>query len=518
MPEIVEQPAALRLLRQRLLLLFVAEPRFRFFCYRVQMSSEVRVSAIDDSEELRLLVRAELKRLLREEKDDDDTPRLGVYNAASIAAGTASSMGDGKNVENIYSYAMHVAVTGSPVDVAFALLSLMCTQCATTLFAFAYFDASWLEHDLATAAYPALSGITLGNFYESDAEAYFAKKDSAGVPYVLKVAGAIGCIVMVTLGRGEDKETLWTPFPAASPSYQARKLLSRRDCWRLLPLVLLQCCWALRAVFVPITIVVGVGHALAASRNAQETVLNALAAGYLFDLDSLGYALLVPTHKRDAYEDAPPLLLSWSTRRLEAIEWLIEVYSWGLWTVSLVVSLHIFLATDANAIDYDSGGYIVRVVNEVGVILLVRAALIGIAHAHVAFATRRSDLQQGQSQLVRGRGMQTLWLASRYVCIAFVAVLFGWLAYLAYFHVLDDSLGFTPVEGQWCLKDCLQTFPNEINATRCYGKDVVCSEPEGYWYDAVYDDDSNSAALDTYDSTGSDSAGSDSTSTGSYLG
>ena len=372
------------------------------------------------------------------------------------------------NLENIYSYAVHAVLTQPPLGVLISCIFSCSVTVLASIFAFTYFDASWLSHVQSDGGYNLFGGIGAVNYY------LYANED--GTPKVVFVARYIGCILLSTMARAEDVETLSTANPAAVILCQFGML---RGCcyWRVIPLIFLLFCWVLRALLVPLFIVLGVGHALAATGTALDIVLNAGAAGFILDLDSMGYTLLVPPRHRDEYESAPPHPIS--PLLAERTATLVEVYTWLLWVPAVIASF--LVLQDAWQISQP----------EIVVLLIVRGAVLGIAHAHIAFetwraartlqATKRANgtsKDQERARMVMGAGLVALIGLSIFLA-RYVA--YQWI----YWEVLNTHLGFDGPINEPCLLACLDASPSDVNATACYDKPLVgtCGlEWTGYSY------------------------------------
>ena len=352
------------------------------------------------------------------------------------------------NLENIYSYAVHAAVTSSPISALIACVYVGLVAVSATVLAFTYYDSSWLEHEKATMGVPYFSDIGAVNFYPDSS-------NPSGRPHVVNIAATIGVFLLCTMARAEDVETLSTPNPAVLIFCHFK---SFRGCcfWRVLPLLFIQFCWVLRALLCPLFLVLGVGHALASSESALDIVLNAGAASFILDLDQMGYTLLVQSRVRDKYEKSEPPLIS--PLLGESTDMLTDFWSWLLWVQAIVASL-LVLYNGTNAIVYD----------EMRTLLLVRGAVLGLAHAHIAFSTWRAtsssssstgtDLESGMSPSLPHM------LAGLAVSVALSILLAAFVAYKAiYVDLFDQKFGWQFSRNP-CLRACLNQYPADVNST-----------------------------------------------------
>jgi len=320
-----------------------------------------------------------------------------------------------------------------------------------TVLAFTYYDSSWLEHEKSTMGVPYFSGIAAANFYPDSS-------DPSGRPQVVNIAATIGVILLCTMARAEDVETLSTPNPAVVIFCYFNSLRGC-CCWRVLPLLFIQFCWVLRAMLCPLFLTLGVGHALASSESALDIVLNAGAASFILDLDSMGYTLLVQPRMRDKYEKSEPLLVS--PLLAESTDILTDLWSWLLWIQSVVASL-LILYQGTEVIFYD----------EMRTLLLVRGAVLGLAHAHIAFSTWRSiaakrSITTFLAEIPADSFPSSLprMLAGLAVVVALSILLAAFVAYQAiYLKVFDQQFGWVSSDDP-CFSACLNSYPADISSS-----------------------------------------------------
>ena len=381
------------------------------------------------------------------------------------------------NLENIYSYAMHVAFTRSPFQVIVTLFTLFIVNAVTLVLAMAYYDSSWLLHEFYKESYPGLSQIDLVNFYPIE------RQTPDGKILITKLAGAIGIATMCTITLSEDRETLLTAFPLAVPLFQWSSLARQR--WRLVPLVFLQGMWMFRAIMTPLFVVMGVAHSMASSDNATEIVLNSCAAAFLFDLDSLAYSLVVPPRKRAAYESEPPV--AGSPLASAAVRWT-DVSAWVLWLPNIIYSFLLFVRYFADL----SQEFLHAPMH-------IRGAIFAIAHAYGVLATQSVSLFDGRIAL-----SERLMLAIKGLLIVGISMAFTEAAYWIYKQILDEYFGFSflDAEATPCLAQCLATTPMFANSTLCYSGYIESRCPWGGTTSGAeysYDSDRNGSSYGSDD-------------------
>lgn len=394
------------------------------------------------NEELRAL-RAELSRL--------DTECKELRAAAAHNAPTEAQ--SQHELQNMFSYAVHISLTGSPVEVILATLQLLVVTGVTVLYAFAFFDASWLNRSKGEE-FEAFAEFDLGNFYSSTA------RYSSGMPRILHYTQIIGCILLGTMVRSEDAETLHTPFPAAILLYHV-DLYRKRRWWRVLAIGIMQLCWTARTM-TPVFMLLGVGHALAAADDAQAIIYDALAAAFLIDMDSLAYTLMSKL-TRERYEAMPPLstMGTPATATTTVTTGLVEVYVTLQWVLVVVISLSTLFSDINNHGPFSHQTYIGNLIS----VFLVRAGLFGVAHAHLTYVHLTSiDARPGSMAPSRRE------LATKLVCIYAVASMSGGLALFCWQQL---TAHFGHLHGRWwefypCLSECLRSYPSEINGTTCF--------------------------------------------------
>lgn len=373
-------------------------------------------------------------------------------------------------IENLYTYAAHVAITGSPLRCLCACFMVGVVQVLIALFAFAYFDSSWLSRHISEQGFPQFGSIHPGNFYAGKFSSLDFQSDrlmaGTDLPQIVSLAALIGVLLLVSITRSEDVETLQTPFPLAIVIFHPHVL--RKSIWRVVPLVFILFCWMLRALWVPLCLNLGVAFALASSGNAQDIVINSIAAGFLFDLDSMAYTILVSVRHRAEYEAVKPP--PGCPLAVEGADVVIEVYTRLMWAAGAFFS--VFFLFEADPTDT---GFIIRCTE---IALLVRGAIFGFAQAHIAWICSRGSHRSGSndeskasvgvlpagasrcSHVLLGLGLLT---------IVGVTTLCGALLYQFHRGVLDTRLGwryYTDMEP--CLQACLHTFPGATNGSVCY--------------------------------------------------
>ena len=384
-----------------------------------------------------------------------------------------------EKLKNIYTYAAHAAIIGTPLQCLSACFMLGIVQILAAVFAFAYLDSSWLSQKISMEDYPQFGSIHPGNYYGVNTVA------GIGIPVVVRVAASIGVVLLVTITRSEDMETLQTPFPLAIVICHPEIL--RKSIWRVVPLAFILFCWMVRALLVPVSLCLGGAFALASSDNAQEIVLNSVAAGFLLDLDSMAYALLVGVRRREQYEASkPPPGCPLVTDGTDVV---IEVYSWLVWAPGVFFSLFFLFEADARDTTY------IFSLMQIG--LIMRGVLFGFAQAHVALTCSRpnhrsrtkDDAQSKASVGVRAAADASacshVLLALGLLSIVVATTLLGWVAHLIRSDILDWEMGWRTwgLDTDLCLQECLHTFPGATNGSTCYSGIILCSGDDSYSYE-----------------------------------
>jgi hypothetical protein len=123
------------------------------------------------------------------------------------------------------------------------------------------------------------------------------------IPTINLITAITGMLFLAVQIEGADAQALCTPLPVHVLMMPRGGGASERHpvlAWRLVAAVIMQAAWAVRFVFVPCLVMAGSGFALGGSHNAQSLVLNALAASFIPDLDSILFRVMPRAHV-DAY-------------------------------------------------------------------------------------------------------------------------------------------------------------------------------------------------------------------------
>ena len=109
------------------------------------------------------------------------------------------------------------------------------------------------------------------------------------LPLINFLASICGLILLGFEAFDEEVESLVVPCPALlffNPTFRNRWPGIGGVAWRIFSCALQQLAWVSRFLFVPVMVHAGAAFALVGSMDAQAVVLNSLAAGFIFHLDS----------------------------------------------------------------------------------------------------------------------------------------------------------------------------------------------------------------------------------------
>ena len=160
----------------------------------------------------------------------------------------------------------------------------------------------------------------------------------------------------------------------------------------------LQFIWCCRSLLLPVLAGLGTAGAFAGATNAQDIVLNAVAIGFVFELDDFFYAGLLSRGSRTAFEEtvpSPTSPLATAGRRELVSRW-----CWLIWCADSAFSIY-FYSTWAlvvsptelsETIVYDTQRYWI----------FVRAALMALGQMHLAIHSGRLAAGMCKTRLAWG--------------------------------------------------------------------------------------------------------------------
>jgi len=285
--------------------------------------------------------------------------------------------------ESSYSLCVTLCILSErPSDVAcaVALQLVLCTL--ATLFSFGFYDAAYIESyllEFPTFAPP----ISMGSVYTGRTisfcggldDVYYdfrLDEDGCAVIPTINVLTSIGGLIFLAFQcRDDDMQTFLTPHPlayilsASPPPQRPRNDRARPPMtwWRGVALAAMQLAWLIRFLLVPVLVMSGSAIALGSSVDAVGTVLyttsdrttchrnatspasvprpipgdrrNAMAAGFIFDLDEVLYEQVAPARWRNAYQASS----IHSTAFHEVSHFWKASITWSLYAVTLGFSL-----------------------------------------------------------------------------------------------------------------------------------------------------------------------------------
>jgi len=173
---------------------------------------------------------------------------------------------------------------------------------ARSLIAFGFYDASWLS------VYQGNTNLLGGSLSEASFYPLLSISDEESgnaVPIVNVVTSIIGMLLLCQQMHSKMFETLRQPPPLIL-LLKAVKSKSRAErAWQVFACSLLQAMWIVRNLFVPVAAGLGTANLMASSNSAVDVVLNAVAVGFVFDLDETAYEVLLSPRDKQAYLAAP---------------------------------------------------------------------------------------------------------------------------------------------------------------------------------------------------------------------
>jgi len=143
-------------------------------------------------------------------------------------------------------------------------------------------------------------------------------------------------------------ETLRQPPPLILLLKAVKSKSPRERAWQLFACFLLQVVWLIRNLYVPVAAGLGTANLMASANSAVDVVLNAVAVGFVFDLDEMAYETLLSPRDRKAYLAAPSPLpdflqptqdklhenfqVAWLNMLIDSVHmiWLYVIESWAL--------------------------------------------------------------------------------------------------------------------------------------------------------------------------------------------
>jgi len=283
--------------------------------------------------------------------------------ASSVGAAGANM--DGKmKPHSSYSLCLELAMSpSSAYDAWLAIFWQGLLMAIQATLAFAFFDSSSLNDTLEDfAAY--LPPVPRSNFYQGLTTKFCGREHgdaSSGcvyVPTVSLLTSICGLLILVFRVRDGDHELLNTPFPLQlfwqlAPQEEEEPdertpPWARTTAWRTFACAFMMLAWALRFYLLPVLIIVGCAMSLAVAETAQDVVLSVVAAGFLFELDSLFYKWIFSEWHKEEYQmggvmyfalttDSVDVQISWRTWR--------SVNGWCLWAVNIGVACFLYFST-----------------------------------------------------------------------------------------------------------------------------------------------------------------------------
>ena len=167
---------------------------------------------------------------------------------------------------------------------------------------FGFYDAAWLS------VYQGHTNLLGGPLSEASfyADNSIADEESGNaLPTVNVIASIIGLLLLCQQMHSKMFETLRQPPPLIL-LLKAVKSKSRAErAWHIFACCLLQAVWIVRNLYVPVAAGLGTANLMASSDSAVDVVLNAVAVGFVFDLDDMAYETLLSPRDKQAYLAAP---------------------------------------------------------------------------------------------------------------------------------------------------------------------------------------------------------------------
>lgn len=206
--------------------------------------------------------------------------------------------------EDMYSYCVETLLYPESATQAFTtVLRLLTLTFLELTFSFGFFDAGWMNVYRGTTNL--LGGPVANSVFYPEASIAYAAAGNA-VPTVQVLTSASGILLLTTVVHRDNTTSLRTMPPLVMlPYLLADGATSARRLWLVVACVLLHLEWCIRCLFLPVATLLGTALALASADSALDVVLNAVAVGFLYDLDSMAYATLLTPRKRRAYKARP---------------------------------------------------------------------------------------------------------------------------------------------------------------------------------------------------------------------
>ena len=156
------------------------------------------------------------------------------------------------------------------------------------------------------------------------------------MPASYAIVSLVSLIALAALLRKDNEATLLTTCPlegaclpdrAPAPAAACLAVRALRNLWWLLLCMYLQLLWCVRAVLAPVLALVGTRSAFHSSKSAAEIVLNAVAIGFVFELDEFAYSQLLGKRRRTRFEEGAPPLTSPLAHGGKG-RWVVELWCW----------------------------------------------------------------------------------------------------------------------------------------------------------------------------------------------
>jgi len=242
-------------------------------------------------------------------------------------------------LNNMFAYTLDLAIngaeTGSTRDVVVATLFSLFLNGLQIIFTYGLYDAATLGKlvdDSATFTYPGLSHA----WYYLDINLDFGDR----VPLMIFLASICSMVIFCFSLKSDNEGTLLAPTPleqlvlpltaelAKAPTLgnaidgvmgisgkltdisetftadnvKAEALKRKRQGLLVFVGIVFQSIWCIRACIIPGMALIGSAFIFASSASAVDVVLNAVAVGFIFELDEFLYEQLLPFSKRQEYE------------------------------------------------------------------------------------------------------------------------------------------------------------------------------------------------------------------------
>ena len=226
-----------------------------------------------------------------------------LRQASSGASGPAN---EDEKPQNLYSYTFEMVVNShiSFSESLPALAKLVFMSLLQTVLVYAFLNAGWL--DVKQGNTNLLGGlISEASFYPG---ASIVMNGNA-VPTINLLASFLGMLLLCIVMQDENHDTMRQMPPLVLLLYLYKEGRVQGSwyerAWQVFACLILQCAWAVRAIFVPVAAAVGTACELASVDSATDVVLNAVAVGFIFEVDEMLYVSMLTTAERRAYEEGP---------------------------------------------------------------------------------------------------------------------------------------------------------------------------------------------------------------------